>query len=451
MRWSWAAEALPVVLDAVVEASWLTVAYLTLEVLIGHRPAYLGPVELSLCVAAGILLARSTRRGGQPAMAAAVVAAMAVTWFLAPAARDAFVATDLPGVLAAHPGAWIAGLAVVRGTSHADFRDDDLAVSTLLAWGLPALAFPWLLAQLSASPWRQEFVDPAFVSTLSFVATGLLAVAVARLDALGASSGVDWRGNRTWLVVLATVIVLLAVLGLPLAALLGVPLDAALRGALGPVWVLVGLAAGIVLLPLGLVIWTIVGIIRALLPAAQNRENQQLPWNTSFMPYGSAESAWIMTAIALVLVAALLAVLVFVAIRLLPERVASRGGDVEEREIVVPPGSLHVHVALPHVALRRRQGPPRDAAAAYAAALDELRADGALARAGDETPAAHVRRLRAAGRGLRPLELLAADYQLLRYAARRLSPAEHRRAIERWRELRGRAGRTDRGRDVDPG
>jgi len=42
------------------------------------------------------------------------------------------------------------------------------------------------------------------------------------------------------------------------------------------------------------------------------------------------------------------------------------------------------------------------------------------------------------------LELLAADYQLERWAERALSPAEERRGIARWRRLRRQLARPGR-------
>jgi hypothetical protein len=90
---------------------------------------------------------------------------------------------------------------------------------------------------------------------------------------------------------------------------------------------------------------------------------------------------------------------------------------------------------------RRPATTPTTAVEAYLAALDDLERDRRLARATAESPAAHARRLRAAGDGSRDLELLAADYQLARFGAAPLTAAEERRAVGRWRRLRERIGR----------
>ena len=62
-----------------------------------------------------------------------------------------------------------------------------------------------------------------------------------------------------------------------------------------------------------------------------------------------------------------------------------------------------------------------------------------------ETPAEHASRLRAGGRSGLSLDLLAADYALVRFAGVELSPREDHRAVARWRILRRRIPR-----DRDP-
>jgi hypothetical protein len=93
---------------------------------------------------------------------------------------------------------------------------------------------------------------------------------------------------------------------------------------------------------------------------------------------------------------------------------------------------------------RRRR--PSDAVSAYLAALQAIDADEELRRDPAETPAAHARRLRAAGVGTLELDLLAADFELARWGGRRISSAEDRRAVARWERLRTRlAGRPTEG------
>jgi hypothetical protein len=85
---------------------------------------------------------------------------------------------------------------------------------------------------------------------------------------------------------------------------------------------------------------------------------------------------------------------------------------------------------------RRRRAGPVDAPTAYLALLNDLERDEDLRRDPAETPAEHARRLRAERRGAVGLDLLAADYELARFAGVRLTAAENRRGIARWRRLR---------------
>lgn len=91
---------------------------------------------------------------------------------------------------------------------------------------------------------------------------------------------------------------------------------------------------------------------------------------------------------------------------------------------------------------RRRNPTPVDAAGAYVALMDEIEGRPVVRRDPAETPAEHARRLRGDGLGELALDLLAADYALVRFGGIVLSEREDRRAIGRWRMLRSRLGRT---------
>jgi hypothetical protein len=90
--------------------------------------------------------------------------------------------------------------------------------------------------------------------------------------------------------------------------------------------------------------------------------------------------------------------------------------------------------------LRRRPRPlaPVDAVTAYLRLVDDLASRPGLRRGPAETPAEHARRLRVAGRTGLSMDLLAADYALARYGEIPLTEVEDRRAVTRWRSLRGR-------------
>ena len=128
-------------------------------------------------------------------------------------------------------------------------------------------------------------------------------------------------------------------------------------------------------------------------------------------------------------------VVAFVLVRALirrPRQAVVDGAVVEVREAERPIG---MRFPRPHLPARRRQHVPRTASEAYVASLELLARWPESARLAAETPADHARRLRAAPIGP-PLSRLAADYALVEFGRRTLTPSEHRRAIERWRRLR---------------
>ena len=74
------------------------------------------------------------------------------------------------------------------------------------------------------------------------------------------------------------------------------------------------------------------------------------------------------------------------------------------------------------------------------ALVDDLADRPQVRREPAETPAEHARRLREGGGSALGLDLLAADYALVRFAGVRLSEREDRRAVARWRTLRRTLG-----------
>jgi hypothetical protein len=94
-----------------------------------------------------------------------------------------------------------------------------------------------------------------------------------------------------------------------------------------------------------------------------------------------------------------------------------------------------LRLRLPRLPAARRHPTPRNASEAYLASLEMLASSPDVARRASETPAEHARRLR--GDPIGPtLGHLAADYALVAFGRRTLTPAEDRRAVARWRRLR---------------
>ncbi len=446
----------PAALDAVDEAAWLTVVYLGVECFWAGGPAWHGPLLLTTTVlavfaAAGLVLARGLAASSEgrveagrqtvPTVAFAVVGGMA-GWLVAPEARDFLLAGNLPAALAIHPGGWLAGVAILRGAAHPSRAHDEAVMESVLRWGMPVVALPWLVAAVAPSSLRSPFVGPGFSATLTFAAFGLLALAFARLDSLGGGAGFDWRSNRSWLVVLVSLLVGLLCIALPAAFLLGVPVTLALAGILGPVAFVGAAVISLLAVPAGLLAGALASILELLHgPASQ----ATLPPITSRPPPAPAgPPGGELYGVFVALVVAILGVVAAIVISrwLLGALGTRRPLDTfEERATVVPAGAVRVARPAPHIHLPRRQRTPADALAAYLAALRVLASDPLARRDAHETPAEHARRLRSTGVRIVPLDLLAADYQLLRYGVRRLSRTEHRRAVERWRRIRDGARR----------
>lgn len=417
---------LPATATAVAEGAWVAIVYAALQLGLANRPQALGLWAFIVAAGAGMVVGRRVRgRLARPAVVASVALAAVAGWATDPTVRDFVAGGAYDRALAGDVG-WLLGVAAWRGVRHADPASDDLVVASLLVWGVPGLAVPWLVGTATAA--RQSFVDVALPATLIFVAGGLVAVGLTRLEALGRAVGVDWRGNRTWLALLVGVVGLVVVIGTPVAFLLGASVEAMMGAILGPLGAITaGLAT--VLAPVGEGIGRIAGPLAG--PGATP------PSGTS--PGGGPPLPSIPAWVGTILAAAVGVGLVAFALAL--RRLAAGGRRAarwrqprtEERRIALSPLAVRLPgVHLPRVRLGHRPR-PRTASEAYLALLRELQADERLARLPVESPAAHARRLRAAGAGSLSFDLLAADFELERYAGARLSHAEVGRAIRRAR------------------
>ena len=104
----------------------------------------------------------------------------------------------------------------------------------------------------------------------------------------------------------------------------------------------------------------------------------------------------------------------------------------EEREYRMP----HLGLRVPRLPWLRSKRRPTTASGAYVAFISELDRAPDLARRPDEAPATHAARLRESGLADPRAALLAADYQLERYALAELGPHETTRALRRFTRLR---------------
>jgi hypothetical protein len=430
--------ALVPVLAALVEGAMIAVFDAAVAAMEGTRP--LGPLPFALAAGAALLLVRHApdRTTNYAGLAAFYVLAVVGAGFLGGGVPGS------DGALGsfAQSSAIFGAVAVFRGSRHVDAPDDDLVVGSLLQWGFPLLALPWLYGATLAGPARSAFVTAAFPATLLFGTAGLFALGLARLDALTASSGLDWRRNRPWLVLLVGVLLAMTVIAVPAAFLLGTPITTLAGGLLGPLAFVLAPFAEVGRRAIEFVFFLLTPLINFLQDMVRQRAAEQPPVQIgpggSPIPHLVGQSGEPSTAGA-ILLSILLLVAAFAILALLlrwgyARPTAHRGPDepLEEREYRLPGMAFR----RPSLGLPRRAPRPGSASEAYLAFLSVLAQRPDLARAPSEPPATHAARLREGGFDDARAARLAADYQLERYALREVSERERRRALARWAALR---------------
>lgn len=442
MRSSWQVRVLLPAAQSLAEGSWLAVLYAGLQAA-AKEISYLGPLELGMLVVAGGAWGRR-RRWTSPAVEALGLPLLALLcgvfgWLLAPAVRVALSEGDLLRAFSLHVPGWLAALAFWRGVGQR-FRPDDAITEHLVArWAVPGLAIPWLLGYAFADGKLQDdFAAAALIGTLFFIGSAFTALGLKRLEALRQSTGRDWRGDRSWLFMIIGMALVLTAGSVPLSALLGIPLRSLLGTIAVPLQTLILLLV-LLTAPVLLAAAFVAGWIGGMLPAAPFH----LP--TFNIPHGEGSSDLLLTILGVVVAA--IFVFDFLALLALLWMVyaGKRGRDpldqpFEERAIVQPPPDGDDGPAVPS-APSRRVPVSDEVAAAYLAALDALATDGRWPRRADESPAAHLARVRAAGFGSVAFGRLAAAYQLVRYGGRALPDRERSRSHARLDSIRARLAR----------
>ena len=445
MRSSWASRILLPAMQVVAEGSWLAVWYAALQAL-GGEPVRLGPLELGVLAWAGMAWGRRTRWRSPAAEALGLpllaLVAGAAAWLLDPVVRQELARGDLLAALGQHAAGWVGVVAFWRGELHRTPEDDDAIQDRLLRWGVPGLAIPWTLGHLAASgAVEQEFTAAAFMGTVFFVGTAFTAMGLARLEATRASTGSDWRRNRSWVALLVVTAVAVTLLSIPAAMLLGIPARALLVVILGP------LSAILVVLlllatPVIVVAAALADAIAPLMPEGFGLGQIDFPDFTVDPRQVTSRAPvvvfYLIVGVILLVELAIVAAVVWMRWQERKRMRMAMADPFEERSIVIPPPDAPVPPRPPAARARPRAGDP---ASAYLQALEALRRDGRWPRAGSETPAAHVARARADGLELPALGRLASAYQLVRYGGRDLTGAEARRAMPRLRALRARLRR----------
>ena len=440
-RSSWAAEVLLPTVQVLAEGSWLAVVYAALQAVAGQQ-IWVGPIELAMAAWGGLAWGRR-RRWLSPAAEALGLPLLALLagafgWLLDPLVRTLLVDGRPLDALGVHAAGWIAAFAFWRGEVHRSREDDTLIQDHLLRWAVPGLAVPWLIGHVASSGIREtEFVSAAFLGTVLFVASAFIAMGLARLESVRQTTGSDWRGNRSWLLLVVGVALGVTLVAIPAAAFLGVPAHALLVAMVTPVQtvliILVLLATPVILLAAALA-----ELIQPLLPEGFGLGGLRIP---SVVTDQRQLSSGLPTTIFYVIIGALILFEILVATAMVWMRVQERRrmralteAGFEERSIVIP-ADAPPPAAGPRVA-RRRRLQADDPTGAYLSALEALERDGRWARRPAETPAAHLERVREQGPSAPPLSRLAAAYQLTRYGAVRLTAREVQRSSGRLRALR---------------
>lgn len=450
MRSNWWAEVVEPAFIALTEGIWVAVLYLLFEV-VGRTPITLAPIIFVVVTGAAALVSPRLDRLGsarwQVVTLSAVVVGIAGT-LLGPGVLTTLLAADPAGAFAAHPGGWLLGLAVFRGMVEAGSFDDPDRAGRPFVRGVLALTVIWLYSGLLPAGTRASFQDAALGPTLLFATVGAAAIGLRRVHSIAAPAGIEWWRNRAWLGALAALVLVLAIVALLLAGELVVAVPAIL-----------GLAGFAELALFGLIILALAGSSRGR-PRPRRSSLQGylvlaaflivgaiiyrlLHPDTGQAPSAAAPPHPILATTSNGAGGAVIVVTLLIGIAILAILLAqSRRRPTISPEMAASADESHFEVERPGLAWLRRArarlfghqsaGRPASAEAAYVATLDLLEPLRELRRLPHETPQAHAARIRRDGSGTLELDLLAADYGLSRWGARRLPDRETRRAIGRW-------------------
>ncbi len=436
---------LPLALALLAESAWIAVFAGLLEAFVLHGPIT-GVPMLLIAASAGFLAARSLPRrvgGGWPWVAAGLAAtAGLVGWLASAEVRAALVDDGLGGLgpaLVINPGGWLAALALVRGIGYARLPVDPNRVGTMLAVAVPGLAVAAVVGGMIAEPWRTQFLAAAQLWVLVFLGAAILSLALARLSQVGRGAPVDWRRNPAWLGLAGLLVLVTAGLAVAISLVAGHTIAVAVYVIAVPLLV-IGFVVGFDRRSLRIVVISLAAvgalgtILRFVAPTGPSTIGGATL--TPVVPDGQSEAGtgFAVGFFILLLVLGVIAALVLA--RLWLRRPPVAVSDADETRVIDHGGNGESPARRQRISRFRRRPRPADAVAAYRALLEDLDGRPPVAREPGETPAEHASRLRAAGHGGLGLDLLAADYALVRFGGGALTPAETRRALGRAERLR---------------
>ena len=359
--------ALPVAMVVTAEAAWITVVYAAIDVAVGTGTLQLGIWAFVAGALAGRFVAR---RWSVATLLVGSIVVGACGWLLEPAVRTALAGPTPVSALATNAGGWLLGVAMWRGGRG--LGSDATEGASLLTTGLFVLAIPWFVGTQGAT--ATSFVEVALPATLVFAGAGLLAVGLARLEALGDDAGVDWRRNHSWLAMFVAVVLLMLVLGIPTASALGVSLDSVARSVLAPVSVATDVAAA------------------AVSPLVEqiSRPGPAIPPGSELPTTDPRWTEWFLGLAAIVMGAIAIALLV-VLVRTWRSTPSEEDEElvIEQHLFVIPRPSFAIR-RPPRIPGRRRNATrdPSTASEAYLVVLGRLAADPETARSAAENPSA---------------------------------------------------------------
>ncbi|HYM84256.1 MAG TPA: DUF4129 domain-containing protein [Candidatus Dormibacteraeota bacterium] len=440
-------DAAPDVLAVIAEGAWVAAVYALVQVA-ARGPLPLGPIQLAVAAAAGLLVARRAGpvlgdRWPRTALTLVGVAAV-VGWLAEPSAVAALLRLDPEGALRAHPGGIVAGLAFLRGFAYAARTGSEEVLERSLQLGLPGLAVPVLLTGMLQEPWRSLGLERELVAAVVFLVAATVGVALGRVAGMARATSFDWRRNRAWLALVGLLAVGVVAAAVPASLALAPALRTALAALVAPL-ILHGAVAGVTQVRLRHVLSLLVlGGWLFLMAALFSTGKLLSPSEDGRQGFGglTGGDSPIVNAAGGILIVLVLVVGILVLARIwMRDATRPMGGDVVEERTIDRGGEAGetFRTSGRRRAARQRHAPV-DATGAYVSLLEELAERPSVRRGPGESPAEHARRLRDGGLGAPGLDLLAADYQLARFAGRRLTPHEERRAIARWSRLRRTLG-----------
>jgi hypothetical protein len=441
MRSSWPVRVLLPAAQSLAEGSWLAVLYAALQSTAREIP-YLGPLEFGALVMAGTAWGRR-RRGTSPWESAGLpllaLLCGLLGWILSTDVRIALGEGNVVRALSLHVPGWLAALAFWRGEAHRFGDYDVVAEHRLARWAVPGLAIPWLIGYAFADGGLQDaFAAAALIGTLFFIGSAFTALGLRRLEALRLSTGRDWSGDRSSLLMIIGMALLVTVGSLPMAALLGIPAGSLVGVFVGPLQTVI-LVVVLLTAPIFLAAAFLAGWIGSLLPRGAAFHGLSF-----HIPHGEARTDLLLTILSVIVASIFLLAFVGLLVLLWMVYGGRRRADpseFEERAIVPPLQDEDASLPVPG-APRRRVPVSDDISAAYLTALEALAADGRWGRRTHESPAAHLARIRAGGFASAAFGRLAAAYQLIRYGGRSLPDRERSRThsrLDRIREVLARS------------